>query len=304
MVIVNKKSSIAKNTKKISSRKLLENFLKYLYKKRLLNSSQYDSIINEYLNKKKIQPPTRQSADPPPPPLTTINEDSREEDSREEDLREEDLREEEDSQEYREIYGEPFEPTEEQKRNLDRVIERSSQMQTSRQRTQVTKEHMEEAKVFDQNNNFKITFLKEEISKNYSNLNSLLLPNGVTFTNNKLSYIGDNTAKRSLIEKFNKSHKYQSVSVSESDSEKLNSILSNNVNYLFELNQLLNYLKEPSSYKSGGKPAKYKSTGITVFILYKNKKYNRAIYVKDKGKTKYCKINNEYILLSKLKVIG
>jgi hypothetical protein len=55
--------------------------------------------------------------------------------------------------------------------------------------------------------------------------------------------------------------------------------------------------------QTGGKATKYKSTGITVFILYKKKKYNRTIYVKDKGNTKYCKINNEYILLSKLKVI-
>jgi hypothetical protein len=54
---------------------------------------------------------------------------------------------------------------------------------------------------------------------------------------------------------------------------------------------------------SGGNPPKYKSTGKAVYILYKKKKYKRTIYVKDKRKTKYCKINNEYILLSKLKVL-
>jgi hypothetical protein len=54
---------------------------------------------------------------------------------------------------------------------------------------------------------------------------------------------------------------------------------------------------------SGGNPPKYKSTGEAVYILYKKKKYKRTIYVKDKRKTKYCKINNEYILLSKLKVL-
>ena len=53
----------------------------------------------------------------------------------------------------------------------------------------------------------------------------------------------------------------------------------------------------------GGNPTKYKSTGNTVFILYKKRKYKRTIYVKDKRRTKYCKINNEYILLSKLKII-
>jgi len=66
------------------------------------------------------------------------------------------------------------------------------------------------------------------------------------------------------------------------------------------------HVKSLSFYKalSGGKSApKYKSTGKVVYILYKKKKYKRTIYVKDKRKTKYCKINNEYILLSKLKII-
>jgi hypothetical protein len=55
----------------------------------------------------------------------------------------------------------------------------------------------------------------------------------------------------------------------------------------------------------GGKlPAKYKSLGIAVHILYKKRKYKRTIYVKDKKKTKYCKIDGEYILLSKMKVIA
>ena len=58
--------------------------------------------------------------------------------------------------------------------------------------------------------------------------------------------------------------------------------------------------KSPST---GGNPAKYKSTGQVVYIMYKNKKYKRVIYVKDKRNTRYCKINKEYILLSKLKVI-
>ena len=61
---------------------------------------------------------------------------------------------------------------------------------------------------------------------------------------------------------------------------------------------------QPSGLKTGGAPTKYKSTGQAVFILYKKKNYKRTIYVKEKTKTKYCKINNEYILLSKLKIIG
>jgi hypothetical protein len=58
-----------------------------------------------------------------------------------------------------------------------------------------------------------------------------------------------------------------------------------------------------SSLKGGRNLPKYKSTGQVVFILYKKRKYKRTIYVKDKRKTKYCKINNEYILLSKMKII-
>ena len=56
-------------------------------------------------------------------------------------------------------------------------------------------------------------------------------------------------------------------------------------------------------FKGGRLHPKYKSTGQVVFILYKKRKYKRTIFVKEKRKTKYCKINNEYILLSKLKVI-
>jgi hypothetical protein len=274
----NKKSS---NISKINE---LKKFLKYLYIEALLkfspNEYDYDSIINKYLNNKVtiIQPPLQ-------PPVTTIKK--------------------EDSREYSEKYGPPFVLTEEQERLFDERLKRwkNDESQPSNPRTQVTKEHIEQAKAFDQNNNLEITFLKKEISKNYSNLETLkkTLPKDVTFTNKLLLYNGNDEARRSLIENFNKLYKYQSVS--ESESEKLNSI-SNNAKYLLELNHLLNILKEPSdTYKSGGKPAKYKSTGITVFILYKNKKYNRTIYVKDTGKTKYCKIKNEYILLSKLKVI-
>ena len=63
------------------------------------------------------------------------------------------------------------------------------------------------------------------------------------------------------------------------------------------------WAKRLESPRGGGNPAKYKSTGQVVYIMYQNKKYKRVIYVKDKRNTRYCKINKEYILLSKLKVI-
>lgn len=59
--------------------------------------------------------------------------------------------------------------------------------------------------------------------------------------------------------------------------------------------------------RKGGKLAanykSYKSTGKFVYILYKKKRIKRYVYVKAKGRGKYCKIDKEYILLSKLKVV-
>jgi hypothetical protein len=56
--------------------------------------------------------------------------------------------------------------------------------------------------------------------------------------------------------------------------------------------------------KSGGKlTTKYKSTGESVYILYKRKKIKRCVYVKAKGRGKYCKVDGEYKLLSKLKIM-
>ncbi len=72
------------------------------------------------------------------------------------------------------------------------------------------------------------------------------------------------------------------------------------------LDDLYNDLKNKSStHKSGGKrtaPA-YKLNGEKVHLLINKKKLHRSVYVKDKGngKAKYCKINNEFVLLSKLK---
>jgi hypothetical protein len=47
----------------------------------------------------------------------------------------------------------------------------------------------------------------------------------------------------------------------------------------------------------------YKLNGEKVHLLINKKKLHRSVYVKDKGngKAKYCKINNEFVLLSKLK---
>jgi len=61
---------------------------------------------------------------------------------------------------------------------------------------------------------------------------------------------------------------------------------------------------ESQQAAEGGKlVAKYKSTGESVYILYKKKKIKRCVYEKTKGRGKYCKIDGEYKLLSKLKIM-
>jgi hypothetical protein len=62
-------------------------------------------------------------------------------------------------------------------------------------------------------------------------------------------------------------------------------------------------LKNNKGSIEGGKRIKYKSTGNEVVIFHKNRECRKTIYVKEKTTTKYCKINNKYILLSKLNVI-
>ncbi len=75
-------------------------------------------------------------------------------------------------------------------------------------------------------------------------------------------------------------------------------------NFKDELQELYDKYIKTVPAQGGNPPAKYKSTGIAVCILYKKRKYKRTVYVKEMKKTKYCKIDGEYILLSKMKVIA
>jgi hypothetical protein len=56
---------------------------------------------------------------------------------------------------------------------------------------------------------------------------------------------------------------------------------------------------QPSSAQDGGKPKIYKITDTKVHIVHNKKMLSRNVYIKKN--TKYCKINNKFILLSKLK---
>jgi hypothetical protein len=68
-----------------------------------------------------------------------------------------------------------------------------------------------------------------------------------------------------------------------------------------ELEKGINELKIKYIQEGGRVEAKYKSTGEHTHILYNNRKLKRCIYENIKGRGEYCKINNKYILLSKLK---
>ena len=86
--------------------------------------------------------------------------------------------------------------------------------------------------------------------------------------------------------------------------EKISLLESSNLSYKFSgiYDNLYDKL-EGLSLSSGGNKAStaYKSTGDKVRLFIDNKKLHRSIYVKGNGKAKYCKINNEFVLLSKLK---
>lgn len=272
----------------------LSNFVNYLRRKGFLLKiiKNNNVLINRYYNEKKE---------------ITINDkpkkNSTTEDQSEPYIATEDKSEPDSTTERRE---QPEEPTVEQMKITEERLkrwERESQTripQTSM--TEVTQEHKQKATKFDLEK--KIEFFKKELDNNIKNFTNLQTNNKIilnsTGNNENIKALIENI--KALIENFNKV-KAKSVPDTLEKLKTLETINSEMTKSLLDLNQLLNQIKESHPIE-GGKPTKYKSTGVTVFILYKNKKYNRTIYVKENGKTKYCKIKNEYILLSKLKVIG
>lgn len=278
----------------------LSNFVNYLRRNGfLLKIIKNKELINNYYNKKKEitindKPKKKSTTEDQSEPDITI------EDQSEPDITTEDQRREQ-----------PEEPTEEQMEINKRLERWKTESQTRIPQTsitEVTQEHMQKAIKIELENNIK--FFKNELDKNIKTFTDLQTNNKKIF----LNYTGNNVNIKALIvnikalienikaliENFNNAKSQPNTL---ENLKKLEDINSKMTKSLSDLNNLLNLIKEPSPI-GGGKPTKYKSTGITVFILYKNKKYNRTIYVKEKGKTKYCKIKNEYILLSKLKVIG
>ena len=96
-----------------------------------------------------------------------------------------------------------------------------------------------------------------------------------------------------------------SVNVDNNDNEVLYQIILNLMKLKTQIGYLLSLEKEAIA-SSGGKrtapaaPA-YKLNGEKVSLLINKKKLHRSVYVKGNGKAKYCKINYEFVLLSKLK---
>jgi predicted RNA-binding protein YlxR (DUF448 family) len=94
-----------------------------------------------------------------------------------------------------------------------------------------------------------------------------------------------------------------SVNVDNNDNnEVLYQIILNLMILKTQIGALLS-LENEAIASSGGKrtaPA-YKLNGEKVSLLINKKKLHRSVYVKGNGKAKYCKINYEFVLLSKLK---
>ena len=89
-------------------------------------------------------------------------------------------------------------------------------------------------------------------------------------------------------------------SQSDNGSRYLNLHLGNEVKSLPNIAES-DILNERLKTFRGGKKIKYILNGEKVSLLHNHKRLQRSIYVKENGKAKYCKINKEYILLSKLK---
>ena len=129
-----------------------------------------------------------------------------------------------------------------------------------------------------------IAFLKDKIRALEKEINEL--DNKKNPNNNKKKLI-----KEAKEEKDNAEEEFKALE------ETLNTEISG-------IQEEIDNLKKIKGSTGGGKRIKYKSTSDEVVILYKNRESKKTVYIKEKTATKYCKINNKYILLSKLNVIG
>lgn len=77
--------------------------------------------------------------------------------------------------------------------------------------------------------------------------------------------------------------------------------IAENLLHIKEENEKFASILRNFSLSGGSKKTTYKLNGEKVVLLHKNKKVQRSIYVKGNGKTKYCMIDKEYVLLSKVK---
>ena len=90
--------------------------------------------------------------------------------------------------------------------------------------------------------------------------------------------------------------------------ESVNLLESSKLSYIFKslFDKLYEKIKKIKEINGGKKASSaYKLNGEKVSLLINKKKLHRSVYVKGNGngngKAKYCKINNEFVLLSKLK---
>jgi hypothetical protein len=121
---------------------------------------------------------------------------------------------------------------------------------------------------------------------------------------NILSLHKDNTTLR--LEEYIKNPRIEKYAIDKylhiiEENTKFADELKEAAKFVFSSENLSEITEDSQNSSSGGKKTTYKLNGEKVVLLHKNKKVQRSIYVKGNGKTKYCKIDHQYILLSKLK---
>jgi hypothetical protein len=122
------------------------------------------------------------------------------------------------------------------------------------------------------------------------------LENNVTY---KVYYDSYDIDKRSYLKRYNKDE-YQYIDKFYNFSEDKNLVKAME-DFYKNKDKILNKIKR--NFLFGGKsikPSRYTLTDIKVNLIHKNKHITRNIYVNNKSKKQYCKVDKKYVQLAKL----
>jgi hypothetical protein len=112
--------------------------------------------------------------------------------------------------------------------------------------------------------------------------------------------------KTKVVEILNKENGNGVIKTLQTKLSNIFTVVSKKANAVINIidDKVANAERESAARKGGGKRTatpSYKLNGEKVHLLINKKKIYRSVYVKGNGKAKYCKINYEFVLLSKLK---